>query len=122
MTPNLVVTRSTRASGPNKFDFFSNFIYNIYIEKRKKEKNMITEKSETIIKLLNNVIEEAVKHGGDSGGPYLQNQYGLIVAVSNFLNCINLSHDYEVDEANTESDKWSDVVIKARHGVFKIEE
>ena len=49
MTPNLVVTRSTRASGPNKFDFFSNFIYNIYIEKRKKEKinKLLTDKCST---------------------------------------------------------------------------
>lgn len=39
---------------------------------------MITNKTEAVINLLNQVIEEAVKDGGDSGGAYHQNQEKFI--------------------------------------------
>lgn len=37
------------------------------------------------IKLINSIIEEAVDHGGDSGGPYFCNHLALREAVLNWL-------------------------------------
>ena len=39
---------------------------------------------------INNLIEEAVKHGGDAGGAYYTNQKGLINSLINLLSCLNI--------------------------------
>lgn len=82
---------------------------------------MITNKTEAVVNLLNQVIEEAVKDGGDSGGAYHQNQENLYIAISNLLDCLTLSRDYEVVDTQNFYD-WSNIKIKARINSFKIEE
>lgn len=49
---------------------------------------------------INDLIVEAVKHGGDAGGPYFSNQNDLIVSIENLLYCLNIHKDtiiYNVD-------------------------
>ena len=51
---------------------------------------MITNETNSVVKLLNDLIEEAVHDGADSGGAYHINQTGLINAVNSVLNSLNL--------------------------------
>ena len=44
---------------------------------------------------LNRLIEEAIYHGGDSGGPYLCNKDDLEKAIKNYLDVTGL--DYVTD-------------------------
>lgn len=61
--------------------------------------------SEYEIKLINKIIFEAIKHGGDSGGPYLINEDGLISAIDNFLDLKCMTDEYEIREVDIE-ESW----------------
>lgn len=61
--------------------------------------------SEYEIKLINKIIFEAIKHGGDSGGPYLINEDGLISAINKLLDTECMTDEYEVLELDIE-DSW----------------
>lgn len=50
------------------------------------------------IKLINNIIAEAIIHGADSGGSYEQNEYNLITAINEWLIFKGLHHKYTVKE------------------------
>ena len=81
---------------------------------------MITPKTQAVIKLLNDVIEEAVKDGADAGGAYHQNLENLSIAVNNLLYCLGLSNDYNV--INTENIyNWSFIKVVENNHSFKIE-
>ena len=45
--------------------------------------------------LLNQLINEAVCHGGDSGGSYGQNRNKLIDSIDTVLKALKLDKDYE---------------------------
>lgn len=40
---------------------------------------------EIFCRYFNNIISEAITHGGDTGGPYFVNEEGLKEAINNFL-------------------------------------
>jgi len=50
---------------------------------------------DTIVFSINRLINEAVSHGGDSGGAYLQNATKLYKAVQSLLNNLHLNQEYE---------------------------
>lgn len=82
---------------------------------------MITPKTQAIIRLLNDLIEEAVKDGADAGGAYHQNLEGLSIAANNLLYSLGLSNDYEVIET-TNIYNWSLIKIIENSHAFKIED
>lgn len=44
------------------------------------------------IKLINSIIEEAITHGGDPGGPYFINRSSLQEAIVKWLNFRNIKN------------------------------
>ena len=48
------------------------------------------------IELVNNIIAHAIIHGGDAGGSYESNAYGLISAVHDWLDAKGLSDSCRV--------------------------
>ena len=60
--------------------------------------------SDCEIKLINKIIFEAIKHGGDSGGPYLTNEDGLVSKINNLLYVECMTDEYEVREVDIEDD------------------
>ena len=81
---------------------------------------MITNKTDSVVKLINNLIEEAVHDGADNGGAYHINQENLMIAINNLLNSLNLV-DYEV-VLNKDYTNWSTIKILPRKNVFEIKE
>lgn len=49
---------------------------------------------------LNRIIEEAILHGGDSGGPYYINKVDLIDAIKSFLSWVGLEREVIIYENN----------------------
>ena len=49
------------------------------------------------IKFINQIIYDAVKHGGDAGGPYYSDQYSLTKALTNWLEFKEYNKFYDVD-------------------------
>ena len=49
-----------------------------------------------LLRYMNNIIAEAIEHGGDSGGAYFSNRDGLIVSMKFFLNWSGLGKDYGI--------------------------
>ena len=82
---------------------------------------MITPKTQAVVKLLNNLIEEAVKDGADAGGAYHQNLEGLSIAANNLLYSLGLSNDYNVINTTNFFD-WSLIKIVENKHSFKFEE
>lgn len=60
--------------------------------------------SEYKIKLINKIIFEAIKHGGDNGGPYLINEDELIYSINKLLDAECMTNAYEVREVDVEDD------------------
>ena len=81
---------------------------------------MITNKTNAVVQLLNNLIEESVHDGADYGGAYHINEENLMVAANNLLYCLNLT-DYEVILTN-DCIYWSTVKIIPKHNSFSITE
>lgn len=50
---------------------------------------------DTTIYLLNQLINEAVYHGGDSGGSYGQNRNGLVDSINTLLKSMGMDKEYE---------------------------
>lgn len=67
--------------------------------------------SEYEIKLVNKIIFEAIKHGGDIGGPYFTNEDGLISAINKLLDIECLADEYEIREIKMEDNDciWSGI-------------
>ncbi len=80
---------------------------------------MITSKTNSVVKLLNNLIEEAVRDGADSGGAYHMNQENLMLAANNILNSLNLVDDYEVILIDSYTN-WSNIRIVSRNNTFSV--
>lgn len=51
---------------------------------------------ENHIEILNNLIREAVMHGGDAGGPYCSNTKGIKDAINKYLKFFKLDNDFIV--------------------------
>lgn len=71
---------------------------------------MITIESSNLVNLINDLIEEAVCDGADSGGAYHLNTINLIIAANNLLDYLGLSQYYEAVKTNDYSN-WSNVKI-----------
>ena len=56
------------------------------------------------IKLINKIIFEAIKHGGDYGGPYFTNEDGLLSAINNLLGIESVADKYEIQEIDIEDE------------------
>ena len=52
------------------------------------------------IELINNIIANAIIHGGDWGGPYDSNLENLVTAVNNWLREKGLKDSYHVVQAD----------------------
>ena len=50
---------------------------------------------DTTIYLLNQLINEAVCHGGDSGGAYWQNKNSLVDSINTLLKSMDMDKEYE---------------------------
>ena len=49
-----------------------------------------------LIKSLNCLIESAIRHGGDYGGPYFDSPDDLEASTLQLLICLDLEDDYDV--------------------------
>lgn len=81
---------------------------------------MITNKTNAVVQLLNDLIEEAVKDGADSGGAYHMNQQNLMIAAYNLLYSLNLT-DYEVISTEDYT-HWSTIKIVPKYNSFSVED
>lgn len=63
------------------------------------------------MKLINKIIFEAIKHGGNSSGPYLTNEEGLISAINDWINSKWGGDDYKVTEFTIKEGRciWSGI-------------
>lgn len=52
--------------------------------------------NDVLIGEINSLIEEAIVHGGDSGGAYFNNEEDLIKAMKRFLRMSGLDKDYGI--------------------------
>ena len=52
------------------------------------------------IELINEIIANAIIHGGDWGGPYNSNIENLVIAINNWLREKGLKDSYHVVEAD----------------------
>lgn len=48
------------------------------------------------INIINSLIEKAIYHGGDSGGPYFSNEDDLIVTIKSWIEYKDLADKYEI--------------------------
>lgn len=49
---------------------------------------------------MNNIIAEAIEHGGDSGGAYYSNRDRLIKAMHNLLSWASIEKEYGIMDEN----------------------
>jgi hypothetical protein len=49
-----------------------------------------------LLRYMNNIIAEAIEHGGDSGGAYYSNRDGLIMEMSNLLRWAGFNKEYGI--------------------------
>lgn len=63
---------------------------------------------------LNNLLEEAVCHGGDSGGAYRQNARKLISAIEDIMDCLDISEDFEIAEKENKWSSWCEFYIREK--------
>lgn len=62
---------------------------------------------ENEIKIINNIIAQAVIHGADSGGSYESNGKRLTESIEQWLELKEISDKYEVDYIKIIIDRWS---------------
>lgn len=62
---------------------------------------------ENEIKLINNIVLQAIEHGADIGGSYDSNEKNLIIALNNWINYHNLSSKYIAKTVEVK-DYWND--------------
>ena len=74
---------------------------------------MVTNDTEKLVNLLNNLINEAVEDGADRGGAYHNNQYRLSNVIQELLSYLNLYQDYEVFNTKNYCNYGSNLIIKA---------
>lgn len=91
--------------------FYDHSYTNVYIQKRKK-------KDPTKINLMNRIIDEAVKHGADSGGSYANNEEDLVKSIEDWLKFEGYNDEYEV--IDDVYDKWSNVGIVEKNLMLKL--
>lgn len=48
------------------------------------------------IRIINNIIEQAIYHGGDIGGPYYCNKNDLMIAIFELIKYKGLENQYDI--------------------------
>ena len=66
------------------------------------------------IELVNNILEQAVRHGADIGGSYESNEGNLVCAIIEWLAYRNLFDKYEVIHTDDGSN-WCKIRIVEKH-------
>lgn len=66
------------------------------------------------IELVNNILEQAVRHGADIGGSYESNEGNLVCAIIEWLEYRNLFDKYEVIHTDDGSN-WCKIRIVEKH-------
>lgn len=69
---------------------------------------------ERIVKLINDLIDNAVHHGADCGGAYFTNEEGLIESARNLLDALDLNERYAVKKLPGWHDSWSDIAVSEK--------
>lgn len=66
------------------------------------------------INFINNIIIQAIIHGGDSGGPYCCNEKKLYNSIKQLIIQNNLEHDYEIAFLRVDGygDKFPQIILK----------
>lgn len=66
------------------------------------------------INFINNIIIQAIIHGGDSGGPYCCNEKELYNSIKQLIIQNNLEHDYEIAFLRVDGygDKFPQIILK----------
>lgn len=66
------------------------------------------------IDLINNIIIQAIIHGGDAGGPYCCNEKKLYNSIKQLIIQNNLEHDYEIAFLRIDGygDKFPQIILK----------
>ncbi|MEE3324382.1 MAG: hypothetical protein VZR33_03530 [Methanosphaera sp.] len=66
------------------------------------------------INFINNIIIQAIIHGGDAGGPYCCNEEELYNSIKQLIIQNNLEHDYEIAFLRIDGygDKFPQIVLK----------
>lgn len=59
------------------------------------------------IRILNNIIFQAIIHGGDSGGPYQTNEKALMASINSWLCFKGLTEEYGI--AKVDLDGYSSI-------------
>lgn len=96
---------------------YKSYIANILNKKLKGNSSMHeAEYDEHEIKLINHILEEAVNHGGDVGGPYRQNQQKLALAINDWLGYRHLNEKYELHDISRDPNfnGWCELKIAER--------
>ena len=66
------------------------------------------------INFINNIIIQAIIHGGDDGGPYCCNKKELYNSIKQLIIQNNLEHDYEIAFLHIDgyTDKFPQIILK----------
>lgn len=56
------------------------------------------------IRIINEIILEAIVHGGDSGGPYYINDEGLLSVLHKWMSFKGILGEFHVEELSRETD------------------
>jgi len=64
------------------------------------------------IKLVNNMIFNAIKHGADCGGSYESNEEGLLKSINGYLVMKGIDGIYEVKKQNIDGWRVHQIVEK----------
>lgn len=93
---------------------YESYITNIFNKKPKENSSM--HEIEHEIKLINHILEKAVKYGCDVGGPYRQNQQQLALAINDWLGYRHLNEKYELHDMGREPNfiGWCELKIVER--------
>ena len=69
---------------------------------------------QALVDLINNIIDEAIIHGGDSGGAYCRNSKDLLEILKKALVFFELS-EYEIDQDKEYEDEEVGGFMKIVH-------
>ena len=58
------------------------------------------------IGILNNLIYESVKHGGDAGGAYYSNTENVLKAINEYLKFFHLEDSYVIKTMTEPNEDW----------------
>lgn len=82
-------------------------------------KNNNFENKTEIIKYLNNVLTEAIYHGGDGGGAYFSNEEALLKSLNELLDYLKLSNVCEISKDKYDMIQLKEILPKENRNLNK---